>query len=377
MKKIIAFLCVAMLLISLCACTPKLEGGQPDGEIKSNGGIAVQQGDWIYFINGSMPELAKDALSVTEQAAIYRMNTLDGSVEQVTSEKAFNMYVYGDKIFYTTPSSTNVHLKCVGIDAQGSKRLLTFDDSEFITYGEKGVAVATVGEIIYFDYETLTKKTFTSGTVTGMRLSQSYVYYYDQTKVGLKRINIETGIEETLCDENGMILYVDDTEAYFISVRVPYKLNANTLELTQISEALYKNLQLNYANRTIICLESDAETVGIFSQPIDNVAGQPVGEGGNKARLKLHTKEISAYCVDDNFIYFVEAETGDVYRMTYEGTDKTVLGKVDSVYSVDSMDVVGNMLFIHDSLESGKAYFVKTDGSGSLTVAVKTIEEEK
>ena len=60
-----------------------------------------------------------------------------------------------------------------------------------------------------------------------------------------------------------------------------------------------------------------------------------------------------------------------------EGTDKTVLGKVDSVYSVDSMDGVGNMLFIHDSLESGKAYFVKTDGSGSLTVAVKTIEEEK
>ena len=104
MKKIIAFLCVAVLLISLCACTPKLEGGQPDGEIKSNGGIAVQQGDWIYFINGSMPELAKDALSVTEQAAIYRMNTLDGSVQQVTSEKAFNMYVYGDKIFY-------VHLK--------------------------------------------------------------------------------------------------------------------------------------------------------------------------------------------------------------------------------------------------------------------------
>ncbi len=370
MKRIISIICIIMIVLSFCGCGTKLEGGQPEGEITSNGGIAVKQGDWYYFINGSMPATAKEALTASNRGRIFRLNGLSGEVQQITDKKAFNLYIFKDKLFYTSPTMKNVVLSVVNIDSTGNRDLLTFDDSEFITYGELGVAVATAGKIIYFDYATCSKKEFAVGDVTDMRISEHYIYFYDQKVAGTKRVEIATGREEKLCDENGMIIYANDTEVYFVSVRVPYKLNANTLELTQISEALYKNLYFNYKNRAIICVESDESVVGLFSQPIDNVAGEAVAESGNKPRTKLHNKAVSAYCANDEFIFFVEAETGDVYKMSYEGTDKTVLGKIDSVFDMDSIDIVGDKLFVFDSVESGKAYVAPIDGSSSFTLAV-------
>ena len=93
---------------------------------------------------------------------------------------------------------------------------------------------------------------------------------------------------------------------------------------------------------------------------------EKVGEGGNKARIKVHNKDVSAFCLNDEYIFFVESETGDIYRMTYAGKDKTVLGNIVSVFNVDSIDVVGNNLFIFDSVESGHAYTVPADGTGEL-----------
>jgi len=55
MKKFISLILVALVLFSISGCKKALEGGQPDAEIVSNGGIVTKQGDWIYYINGSMP----------------------------------------------------------------------------------------------------------------------------------------------------------------------------------------------------------------------------------------------------------------------------------------------------------------------------------
>ncbi len=371
MKKIIAAFCVLLTVACFAGCGKGLEGGQPDAEIISNDGIAVIQGDWVYFINGSMPALATDAVSDTPRAKIYRMRTDGSECTPVTSSKAHAMHLYRDKIFYISPTLTNVVLYSIGINGKNNKKLYTFNDSEFYTFGENGVAIANGGKIIYFDYENVQKSEFDTGEVSGMMISQSYIYYYYQGASGTKRIDIASGRQETLCNDNGPFLYVDDTNVYFTSARIPYRLNANTLELVQISQSLYKNALLNYKNEAIIGIASTEEDVGLYLQPMNNIAGEAVGESGNVARIKLHLQEVSAYCINDDYIFLVEAETGDIYRMTYQGTEKTVLGTVQSVYDVDSIDVAGDMLYIFDSVDSGLVYRTPIDGSGQLSLIVK------
>lgn len=368
MKKLISVLCIVLMLFSICGCVKKLKDTQPDGEIVSNGGIAVKQGEWIYFINGAMPETVDNALMNTPVSKIYRMKADGSQLQPITKKKAQNMYVYKDKIFYVTPTQTQVALYCIGIDATKNKKLLTFNSGDFIVYGEKGLAVGTDEKIHYFDYETLKKQSFDTGNVDGIRLSDSYIYCFAETVVGTKRIEISTGNTETICDETGLLLWASDSEVFFVSARIPFKVNTNTMEKTQISETYYQTTLINMTHRVIICVESDENNQGIYTQPIDNVAGRPVEEGGNVARTKVHSKNAVALCANDDYIFFVEEGTGDIYRMTFEGTEKTVLGKMESIYRADTMDVVDNLLFIFDSAESGKMYYVPADGSGQLTV---------
>lgn len=367
MKKIVSLLCI-MLILCVCGCAKKLEGGEPDGKIISEGGLAMQQGQWVYFIDGPMPEFVNDALSDTPVAKIYRMKTDGSEMEAVTEKKTEKMYVAGEKIFYVTPTRSQVNLCCIGIDGTKNKKLLTFEAGEFMNFGKNGVAVGTKNQIHYFDYQTLEKKVFETGAISGLEISDNYVYYYSDSVDGLNRIEISTGNIETLCALNGMILDATDSEVIFVSTRLPYRVDTSTKQLTQISEAYYRMTLINMANRVIVCVESDTESQGIYTQPIDNVAGRPVGEGGNVARLMVHPKSAVALCANEEYIFFVEEGTGDIYRMTFQGTGKTVLGTVNTIYKSNAMDIVDNLLFIFGDAESGQAYYVPADGSGQLTL---------
>ena len=127
MKKIISAVCVLLMLASMCGCTSTLENAQPDGEVISAGGIAVQQGDWIYFINGAMPINVNAALADSSVAKIYRMKADGSELDAITDKKAHDMYLYKDKIFYTTPTKTEVVLCCIGIGRSDDEELQRCD----------------------------------------------------------------------------------------------------------------------------------------------------------------------------------------------------------------------------------------------------------
>ncbi|MBP5662451.1 MAG: DUF5050 domain-containing protein, partial [Clostridia bacterium] len=314
---------------------------------------------------------AEQAVKNTPRACIYRVNLKTGGApERITTRKAFTVTVMGDRIFYTTPTLKDVELRVIGIDSTGDKKLMTFSDGEAVTYATHGVAVAHDDQIVYFDYATLTKTVYDTGAATGMKMSDHYLYYFNQREAGMKRLEFATGNIETLCDKIGKIFYADDELVFFGESRIPYRLNANTLELNKVSEAYYRSMLLNRKHETILALASDTEDKGLYSQPMNNTAGKPVEEGGNRPRVKLHQNAISAYCADDDFIYFVEEETGNIYRMTFEGTQKTVLGKINSVCDTDGIEAVGDRLILFDAEDSGCAYVLPTDGSGTLTLLV-------
>ena len=95
---------IAAVCVVLSGCAPSLSGGQPEAEILSNGGIAAVQGDYVYYINGSMPAMLSDALSGGRQAAIFRLDK-EGKAEQVTNKSAYDFRIYGELLYFIAPLS--------------------------------------------------------------------------------------------------------------------------------------------------------------------------------------------------------------------------------------------------------------------------------
>ena len=371
MKKIIALLCMLVLLLSVGCSGKTLNVGQPDGTIVSNNGMAVQQGDYVYFINGGMPETLGGALKEDNRSVIYRMKSDGSDLQAVPTNKAFSLHIFEDRIFYLTPTNEAVQLRSVRLDGTNDKKLLTLYDKDFVEYGENGVAVGTQSQIIYLEYASGKKHTYHTGLTSGIKISDHYIYYYYSGTAGTKRIEIDGGHIETISENNGPFLYADDTDVYFATARAPYHVNANTMEETQISEALYQSMIFNKKNHAIIGIASSDEDAGLYFQPSDNVAGREIGENGNKMRYKLHNKTVSAYCLTDDYIFFVEAENGNVYRTTYTGADKILLGNIVSALDADAVEVMGNLIFAWDNVESGLAYMGSIDGTVQLKRIVK------
>lgn len=88
-----------------------------DAEAISNGGFAVEKGDYIYFINGVGDGTAVNDYGKPVKGAIYRVlkdNLKDGNysdVQKVVPSIAYSgnydggIFVYGDRIYYGTPST--------------------------------------------------------------------------------------------------------------------------------------------------------------------------------------------------------------------------------------------------------------------------------
>jgi hypothetical protein len=82
----------------------------------SNGGFAVEKGDYIYFINGAENSTATNDYGDVVKGAIMRISKTDlinhnySSVDTVVPQIAYSgsycgIYIYGDYIYYTTPST--------------------------------------------------------------------------------------------------------------------------------------------------------------------------------------------------------------------------------------------------------------------------------
>lgn len=112
---LVAAVSVAGLLFAgACSKTVKLDGDYSSGEVSSNGGFAVEKGNYIYFINGSESNTAKNEDVL--KGSIMRISKSDFSdrsysrAEVVVPQIAYSgnydsgIYIYGDYIYYSTPS---------------------------------------------------------------------------------------------------------------------------------------------------------------------------------------------------------------------------------------------------------------------------------
>ena len=93
LKKLLCIITAATLVCSaasLAACgysfTPPEGGPGADAEVTSNGGFAVQKGDYIYFINGVETYTSDNEYGTPEKGALMRIKAADADAGTNTAE---------------------------------------------------------------------------------------------------------------------------------------------------------------------------------------------------------------------------------------------------------------------------------------------------
>ena len=123
--KIISFSAAAVVasgLFLVSACNNYYNSGKLDytssvGDARSNGGFAVEKGDYIYFINGKESNTADNTFGKPVKGSIMRISrsnfdarnysAVDTVVPHVIYSGSYNagIFIYGDYVYYATPST--------------------------------------------------------------------------------------------------------------------------------------------------------------------------------------------------------------------------------------------------------------------------------
>ncbi|MBO5736613.1 MAG: hypothetical protein J6S04_02285 [Clostridia bacterium] len=125
-KKIISLVAVATLFGSTLAMTAcgkdfykekALPGYTSEGEVKSNGGFAVEKGDYIYYINGKEDYAETNAYGEVTKGALMRIKKSDLTASNYANAEVVvpmmfvaqnynaGIYIYGDYVYYATPTT--------------------------------------------------------------------------------------------------------------------------------------------------------------------------------------------------------------------------------------------------------------------------------
>ncbi len=125
-KKIISLIAAGAFIgaaFSFAACSDKtykgddLTGYVSDAKVESNGGFAVRKGDYVYFINGAADYTANNTYGEVVKGALMRISVADLAAEKYSEAKVVvpslyaaqnfkaGIYIYGDYVYYATPTS--------------------------------------------------------------------------------------------------------------------------------------------------------------------------------------------------------------------------------------------------------------------------------
>lgn len=144
----------------------------------SNGGFAVEKGDYVYFINGITDNTVDNKFGTPDKGAIKRISVKDlngrnySSVETVVPQISYSennnagLFIYGDYIYYSTPCASRdsegnvkngeLELKRTKLDGTESVKnaYITFPDSSYDFRfvedgGEVYVLYVATGESLY------------------------------------------------------------------------------------------------------------------------------------------------------------------------------------------------------------------------------------
>lgn len=214
----LGFVLALLAVVSFCfvgcgGLSTLRENPASDATVYGNGGLAVQKGDYVYFVNGyiNTSDVADtNHFGKIDHSAIYRAKLTDGKVVETNVEtdedgekivdktqsindleiivpkvagfEYSNLYIFGDYIYYSTPNnlkdrkgevqSTHLHFYRARLDRAGGNDLLYSTDAENT---EVSVTMYSIGDEVYQvikDGEKLVLNTIKGKSVTVKTISE-------------------------------------------------------------------------------------------------------------------------------------------------------------------------------------------------------------
>ncbi len=237
-KKIISIFAAAALALStmsLAACGTQEYKGEVKGDdyvssatVSSNGGFVVEKGDYVYFINGKEENTADNTYGDAVKGSLMRISKADLAagvdLEQkakivvpslfVTGNYDSGIYIYGDYVYYATPTTdrnnagqvanTSLDFKRAKID--GSEAPMGGKDEYFFRVSSNSIKYryVQVNDVVYCLYEedSALKSYNTSTKKTTVLVKGASAIYYDTEDLTNPNVYYAMGVTLGLDEEN-------------------------------------------------------------------------------------------------------------------------------------------------------------------------------
>lgn len=251
--------------LSLTACDYKftpLGGNFSQGEVKSNGGFVVEKGEYVYFVNGVQTYTADNTYGTPVKGALMRIKKTDVAAHKNTAETVIpslmvsadyksGIYVYGDRVYYATPTNvknTSGEVENTYLDFKSAK----LDGSDIRDYfrvskNDTQFRYVEEGESVYLTYSEdseLRSYNTANGTETVLAANVG-AFVFDAAKKDNPWIYYTMSVSENMDSANSVSLAynqiyrvkADRTEAFY-----EYDWDQDYLDENNDGEAPYTNL---------------------------------------------------------------------------------------------------------------------------------------
>ncbi len=435
-----AIVALGIMLFAACGKTYDAKPVSPDNindsAVTSNGGFAVQKGDYIYFINGSEAYTASNTFGDVVKGAIMRISKDDlskrnySSVDTIVPLVVYSgnsnagIYIYGDRIYYTTPSTEKnsdgevlnsyLQFKSTKLDGTGTQkdyllqlsdnateyRYVEVDGTVYILYvisedlygstcknlrsyntesGEDTILAYNVSDVTFDKKDVTNPRVYYTMNVTDYVTNTSYSNYYNQiytvsadatTPNDYKLGEI---IDDYDADENP--LYINYGKLVFDGIGKVQSVNVTPFNgegADKVERSAYKYTVSSYEDGYLYYTRTSAqnETAMLFAQKQTEVLAdgwQPVsGNPQEDDCLKRNGSDAANYI----YRYNGDALTGVIVTGS-DGLKKMSLadGKIpDAVDNVNSyyLTTDGQATYLFTEQHDGKnyIYYSLTGGNG-------------
>ena len=361
--------------------SPKLDGDYTyTGKAVSNGGFAVEAGKYVYYINGVESNTALNDFGKPVKGAIYRVskenlkNKKYSSVQKVVPSIAYSsnynagIFIYGDRIYYGTPSTAknsegvvqNSYLDMKSSKLDGTETL----KEAYVSFPSASYEYRYVeeGDTVYLLYVATDEKLYEEST--GVKNLHSY--------------NTKTGTDTLLAYNVGDVTFdsADKTNprVYYTMSVYDYNGTSNTAcgynQLYTVKADATKDKFAGKLNAGTVSGWNDNEDNGTVDRYIN--CGDLVldGIGGMETKTPFNYEPENPEVNLLNYTYSVKQYTsGNVYYTS--STDKTTY-----LYSFKDTDELKPI----DTDKESSAIIINGDNASNykfVTVKDKTTKEDK
>lgn len=351
-KLLAAVFAAAFLMASLTACGGKIELAK-DGSAAvtaTNGGLSVETGDYLYFINGQELYTENNEQGKVDKGALVRVKKAElekgaeAEVEVVVSrllsagDHTSGLYIFGDKLYFATPSNVksktgnvqydDLEFYVVSTNGTGLKKIVTTTGSAGNSAAYRFVSVGDKVYLVYVSTEpeeegsTTNKNYINVVSESGEKIAkEEYVSYVFDKDLDGEYVWYTKGVHNDVLEQD---------EAY----NEVYRLKIGDKEGQKVLSGIGSNRDDD---------EHKYENKGIKGVSFTLIAAQ-------NGYLYFSVVNLDTSVSTDTFYSFVKEDiaTADV-EANYKGLTKMTYNGSSSVFAAGSIYVKPDLIFYLDS----------------------------